>query len=91
MQFFSKLHFFARTSGDAVQFKIRVIKFEWKQIMERYLTIADLRIKLGNRIRSAIYNDLAANRLPPPLKLGGRILWREAAIDAHLRELEAAK
>lgn len=57
---------------------------------ERYLTLADLRAKLGNRSRSAIYLDISAKRLPPPLKLGGRILWRESAIDQHLRAMEAA-
>lgn len=56
-----------------------------------YLTLAQLRAKLGNRSRSAIYSDLGAKRLPPPLKLGGRILWRESVIDAHLRALEATE
>lgn len=54
---------------------------------DRYLTLAELRGKLGNRSRSAIYADLAAGRLPPPIKLGGRIYWAEAEIDAHLRNL----
>lgn len=30
----------------------------------RYLTLSELRAKLGNRSRSAIYTDLALNRLP---------------------------
>jgi predicted DNA-binding transcriptional regulator AlpA len=55
----------------------------------KYLTLKQLREKLGGRSRSAIYLDLALNRLPPPLKLGGRLLWDEAAVDAHLRELAA--
>ena len=54
---------------------------------DRYLTLAELRAKLGNRSRSAIYADLAAGRLPQPIKLGGRIYWAEAEIDAHLRNL----
>ena len=58
---------------------------------DRYLTLADLRAKLGNRSRSAIYLDITAKRLPPPLKLGGRLLWRESLIDAHLRAMEAAE
>lgn len=54
---------------------------------DRYLTLAELRGKLGNRSRSAIYADLAAGRLPQPIKLGGRIYWSEGEIDAHLRNL----
>jgi predicted DNA-binding transcriptional regulator AlpA len=50
----------------------------------------ELRARLGNRARASIYNDVALGRLPPPLKLGGRLLWDEAEIDARLRELAAA-
>ena len=55
--------------------------------MSTYLTLTELRAKLGNRSRSAIYADLAAGRLPPPMKLGGRIYWAEADVEAHLRAL----
>ena len=55
--------------------------------MQTYLTLNELRAKLGNRSRSAIYADLAAGRLPQPIKLGGRIYWPESDIDAHLRTL----
>lgn len=54
-------------------------------MMQRYLTLSELRAKLGNRSRSAIYLDLAAGRLPQPLKLGGRLYWPEADVDAFLR------
>lgn len=54
---------------------------------DRYLTLTELRTKLGNRSRSAIYNDLAAGRLPAPLKLGGKLYWPEDAVDAHLKAL----
>ncbi|WP_303795492.1 helix-turn-helix transcriptional regulator [Sandarakinorhabdus limnophila] len=40
--------------------------------MQRYLNFRELRAKLGHRSRSAIYNDLAAQRLPQPIKLGAR-------------------
>lgn len=53
----------------------------------RYLTLTELRAKLGNRSRSAIYNDLEAGRLPQPIKLGGRIYWAENEVDAHLSNL----
>jgi len=53
----------------------------------QYLTFTELRAKIGNRSRSAIYLDLAAGRLPQPIKLGGKLYWPEADIDAHLRAM----
>jgi predicted DNA-binding transcriptional regulator AlpA len=55
--------------------------------MQRYLTLNELRERLGNRSRSAIYLDLAAGRLPQPVKLGGRLYWPEGDVEAHLRDL----
>lgn len=55
--------------------------------MQRFLTLTELRAKLGNRSRSAIYLDLAAGRLPQPMKLGGKLYWPEADVEAHLRAL----
>jgi len=55
--------------------------------MQRYLTLTELRAKLGGRSRSAIYADLAAGRLPQPIKLGGRIYFAEGDVDAHLRAM----
>ena len=55
--------------------------------MQIYLTLNELRVKLGNRSRSATYLDVKAGRLPPPIKLGGRIYWPEGDVDAHLRNL----
>ena len=55
--------------------------------MQIYLTLSELRAKLGNRSRSAIYLDIKAGRLPQPLKLGGRIYWPEGDLDAHLRKM----
>ncbi|WP_297543697.1 AlpA family phage regulatory protein [Roseovarius sp.] len=55
--------------------------------MQTYLTLTELRAKLGGRSRSAIYLDLAAGRLPQPIKLGGRLYWPEGDVDAHLRGL----
>lgn len=57
---------------------------------ERYLTLQELSAKLGGRSRSAIYGDIAAGRLPQPLRLGGRIYWPEGALDAFLRETAIA-
>ena len=53
----------------------------------KYLTLKELSSKLGGRSRSAIYLDMAAGRLPQPVKLGGKLYWPEAELDAHLREL----
>lgn len=55
--------------------------------MQTYLTLTELREKLGGRSRSAIYLDLEAGRLPQPVKLGGRLYWPEGDVDAHLRNL----
>lgn len=56
---------------------------------ERYLTLAEMRRKLGGRSRSAIYADLAAGRLPRPVKLGAINYWPETLVDEHLRKLRA--
>lgn len=53
----------------------------------KYLTLTELRAKLGNRSRSAIYLDFEAGRLPAPIKLGGRLYWPEDEVDTHLRSL----
>jgi len=55
--------------------------------VHQYLTLKELRAKLGGRSRSAIYVDLEAGRLPKPMKLGGRLYWAEDVVDAHLRAL----
>lgn len=55
--------------------------------MQRFLTLNELRAKLGNRSRSAIYSDLDAGRLPQPMKLGGRLYWPEGELEAHLRDM----
>lgn len=53
----------------------------------KYLTFTELRAKLGGRSRSAIYLDLAAKRLPKPVKLGGKLYWSETDVDDCLREM----
>jgi len=57
----------------------------------KYLTFTELRAKIGGRSRSAIYLNLAAGRLPQPVKLGGKLYWPEAELDAHLRGLREPK
>lgn len=53
----------------------------------KYLTFNELRAKIGNRSRSAIYIDLEAGRLPQPIKLGGRLYWAEDELVTHLQSL----
>ncbi len=50
----------------------------------KYLTFKQLRKKLGDRSRSAIYEDVAAGRLPKPIKLGGRSLFIDEEVDQYL-------
>lgn len=55
--------------------------------MQRRMTLNELRAMLGDRSRSAIYEDMKKGRLPQPLKLGGRLYWAEDDVEAHLRNL----
>ncbi|WP_171133865.1 MULTISPECIES: AlpA family transcriptional regulator [unclassified Ruegeria] len=50
----------------------------------RYLTFRDLQDKLGGRGRTTIYRDVALGRLPKPVKIGSRLYWAEAEIDAAI-------
>ena len=56
----------------------------------KYLTLQQLREKLGGRGRSTIYRDLEHGRLPKPIRLGGRIYWREQDIDALMQTDQSA-
>ncbi len=51
----------------------------------KYLSFADLQAKLGGRGRTTIYRDVELGRLPKPTKLGSRLYWIEAEIDAILQ------
>lgn len=57
----------------------------------RYITISELRQKLGGRSRNSIFRDIEEGILPVPFKLqnsqGGRNYWVEEDVDAALREL----
>ena len=64
------------------------VKPNWSIKMQTYLTLTELRSKLGGRSRSAIYLDLANGRLPQPIKLGSRLYGPEGDIEAHLRRLQ---
>jgi len=55
--------------------------------MKIYLTFNELRAKLGNRSRTAIYCDLKEGRLPLGVLLGGKRYWLESEVDSHLQNL----
>ena len=50
-----------------------------------YLSFKDLQAKLGGRGRTTIYRDVDLGRLPKPVKIGSRLYWNEADIDATLQ------
>lgn len=57
----------------------------------KLLTFNDLRAVLGGRGRTTIYRDVAAGRLPKPIKIGGRVFWFEEDIQECLALLTYAK
>ena len=50
----------------------------------KYLNFSELRVKLGGRGRTTIYRDIAAKRLPEPIKLGGLNYFPEELVDEAL-------
>ena len=40
---------------------------------DKFITLNQLREKLANRARSSIYLDVENERLPKPMKLGGKL------------------
>ena len=47
----------------------------------KLITFSQLRAKLGGRARSTIYLDIEHQRLPNPIKLGGKLYWEEAQLN----------
>ncbi len=56
----------------------------------KYLSFRELQDKLGGRGRTTIYRDVENGRLPKPVKLGSRLYWNEADIDAAIEKQVAA-
>ena len=50
----------------------------------KYITFNELCLKLGGRSRSSIYRDIEAGRIPNPIRIGSRLLWREDELQAAL-------
>ena len=55
--------------------------------MMRYLCFRELQEKLGGRGRTTIYRDVDQGRLPKPTKIGSRLYWNEADVDAAIASL----
>jgi len=56
-----------------------------RYISQKYLSFVELQCKLGGRGRTTIYRDVDLGRLPKPFKIGSRLYWSEADIDAILQ------
>lgn len=56
-----------------------------KYVSIKYLSFIELQTKLGGRGRTTIYRDVDLGRLPKPVKIGSRLYWNEADIDATLQ------
>jgi len=57
---------------------------------KKLLDFERTRAKLGNRSRSACYEDIKYGRLPKPIKIGRKLYWSEHVIDALIDELQGA-
>ncbi|TDT73328.1 AlpA family transcriptional regulator [Litoreibacter halocynthiae] len=53
----------------------------------KYLSFKDLQHKLAGRGRTTIYRDCELGRLPQPIKIGSRLFWIEADVDAAIASL----
>ena len=50
----------------------------------KYLNLNQLSDKMGGRSRSSLYRDVDEKRIPAPLKIGSRLYWIEADVDAAI-------
>ena len=58
------------------------------RVYDKFLSFKELQEKLGGRGRSSIYRDFKETGwLPKPIKIGGRLYWRERDVDAAVAEL----
>lgn len=51
----------------------------------RYITLDQLRAKLGGRSRSSIYRDIENKHVPNPIRIGSRLYFCEEEVDAFLQ------
>ena len=55
--------------------------------MATLLSLTALRAKLGDRSRSACYEDIKLGRIPKPIKIGRNNYWQEDVIDRLIEKL----
>ena len=54
----------------------------------KYISFRDLQNKMGGRSRTSIYRDFGPDGwLPKPTKIGSRLYWNEADVDAAIASL----
>ncbi|QGX97192.1 AlpA family phage regulatory protein [Roseovarius faecimaris] len=51
-----------------------------------FINFEQLSAKLGGRSRTSLYRDVKLGRLPAPMKMGRRVYWNEAEVDAAVQE-----
>ena len=56
--------------------------------MATLLSFTALRAKLGDRSRSACYEDIKLGRIPKPIKIGRNNYWQEDVIDRLIEKLQ---
>ena len=50
----------------------------------QYISLSQLSEKLGGRSRSSIYRDIECQRLPQPIRFGGRVYFVEEEVEQAL-------
>ena len=53
----------------------------------KFISFYELRLKLGGRGRTTVYRDVENGRIPKPVKIGSRLYWNEADVDAAIADL----
>lgn len=53
----------------------------------KLINFQDLQAKIGGRGRASVYRDVEQGRLPKPTKIGSRLYWNEADVDAAIASL----
>jgi prophage regulatory protein len=56
----------------------------------RVITLAEVSAKTSRK-KTSIYYDMSIGKFPLPIRIGGRVAWVEAEIDAWLAELVAER
>lgn len=60
------------------------------RLSERHLGTADAAAYV-NYSESHFRTLVRAGKVPPPLRIHSKLLWRQSLLDAHMRELEVAQ